>query len=385
MKKVRNKEHRRANRILALIFIGILIVFFVINIVRSPKETSALENRSLAQRPVLTWQSVTSGTYMERFESFESDQFVGRNAFREIYTWLERVGGKHESNGVYIGRKHQLMEDIAVPDEDILIADIEGINNYAQTYTDISVHFLLVPDTAQVYPDRLPVFASVADQKALFERFRAQLDDSIVWMDAVSALENHTDEKLYYQTDHHWTTEGAYQVFLETAGDLGISDPYETEYESYCAAGDFNGTLASTSGFLLGRKEELDVYLPTDVTSYLVTYVEEQERTPSIYSTDELDTRDKYAVFMGGNHSLVEIETASESNKVLLVVKDSFANCYIPFLIPYYNKIIVVDPRYYVGGIEELTYTYGITDTLFLYSGNTFFTDTNLKSFLSVD
>lgn len=292
-----------------MLFLAILLGFFVVNLIKSDQDTSELENRSLSQRPKLTWESITSGTFMERFESYVSDQFVGRNVFREIYVGFSRFGGSREENDVLRGRHRQLMETISIPDEELLAEDVAGINEYALSYPDVSTHILLVPDSAEILSNRIPLFASVADQAELFDNFRAQLDDSIIWADAVSVLEEHTDEKLYYQTDPHWTTQGAYDVFLGTAGSLGIEDPYDTTYDSYCAAYDFNGTLSSTSGFLINRKEEVDVYLPENATSYLVTYVEEAEKTTSIYSTDALDTRDKYAVFMGGNHSLVEIDT----------------------------------------------------------------------------
>ncbi len=385
MGKKQRSEQKKANRILAVIFIVVLIGFLVLNLAVKDRASSELENRSLSQRPKVTWQGITSGTFMDRFETYESDQFVGRDAFREIYTFFQRVGGKHEESGVYLGKSQQLMEDISVPEAELLSEDITGLNNYAEAHPDVTSHILLVPDTASILGDRLPAFVSVADQDSLFDGVRGQLDANIVWMDAASALRSDGDEKLYYKTDPHWTTEAAYRVFLDTASDLGIEDPDAAQYGTYCATADFNGTLASTSGFHLGLKETIDVMLPVNETPYVVTYEEEQERTPSLYNVDSLDGRDKYAVFFGGNHPLIDIETASEDNRVLLVVKDSFANCYIPFLIPHYGRIIVVDPRYYAGGIDDVTETYGVTDTLFLYSGNTFFIDTNLKEFLEAD
>ncbi len=377
------RDRNRANRILGLVFVVILAFFFIANIVKRERDTSDLENRSLAQRPAITWQSVSSGTFMDRFESYVSDQFFARNVFREIDTGFSRFGGSREENDVLRGKHRQLMENIAVPEADLLSEDVTGLNSYVQTFPDVSTHILLVPDAATILPDQLPMFATVADQENLFRELQAQLDEGIIWMDALTSLESHTQEKLFYQTDNHWTTQGAYDVFMDTASDLGIEDPESISYEERCVAYDFNGTLSSTSGFMPAYKESIDVFLPEDdMTFYLVNYDEETREIPSIYSTDALDTRDKYAVFMGGNHSLVTIDSAVDNDRVLLVVKDSFANCFIPFLIPYYNRIVVVDPRYYVGTIEDVTYSYGVTDTLFLYSGNTFFTDTNLKSFL---
>ncbi len=385
MKKTQKKELEKTNHILGILFVAVLLAFFVVNLVVKDRGFSESENRSLSERPVLSWQSLASGTFTEDFETYESDQFVGRRVFREMDVLFRRAGGDREENGVFRGKRRQLMEDIAVPDDALLAADITGLNRYAQAHPDIATHVLLVPDAAQILDGRLPAFVRVADQKELFATVRTQLDDGIIWMDGIAAMQNHAGEKLYYQTDSRWTTLGAYRVFLETASLLGIEDPYLAGYDVSCAAGDFNGALSAASGFCLGLNEEIDVYLPIDNISYLVTYVQEGRTTPSLYIAEKLDTRDKYAVFLDGDHPLVEIDTAAGGSRVLLVVKDSFANCYIPFLIPYYDRIIVVDPDVYSGGIDALTESYGVTDTLFLYSGNTFFTDTALSVFLAAE
>ncbi len=382
MKGSRGKKLNRSYRLLAIIFIAILAVLFLANIIKGSRLNSELENRRLAQRPAVTGRTLVNGTYAEEFEEFETDQFPARNMLRRIYMGFERFGGTKEENGIIRGKRQQLMEDIVTPDSLILNQKTSGINNYAVAHPDVSTHILLVPDAAAILDERLPAFAETADQSRLFLAVKGGLDDSIIWMDGISAMENHTNEKIYYQTDRYWTTEGAYQVFLETASGLGITDPYEVTYESYCAAYDFNGELAATSGFMLGRKEEIYVYLPDVNTSYLVTYTDTGVTTPSLYSVDALDTRDKYDVFLDGDHPLVEIDTGAESSRVLLVVKDSFANCYIPFLIPYFNRIIVVDPVYCDEGIEELSAAYNVTDTLFLYGGNDFFEDSALPWFL---
>ena len=111
----------------------------------------------------------------------------------------------------------------------------------------------------------------------------------------------------------------------------------------------------------------------------IVNYVNESKRTTSLYDSSKLETKDQYGVFLGGNTSLIDIRTVSTSQKRLLVVKDSFANSFIPFLAPYYREIVVVDPRYYSGTIEDIMSSYRITDALFLYSGNSFFTDNSIS------
>ena len=134
---------------------------------------------------------------------------------------------------------------------------------------------------------------------------------------------------------------------------------------------------------ILGRgdeKEKIDIYAPTNGDDdVIVNYVNETKKTTSLYDSSKLKTRDKYGVFLGGNTSVIDIKTVSTSQKRLLVVKDSFADCFIPFLTPHYREIVVVDPRYYSGTMQDIMDTYRITDALILYSGNTFFTDNNIS------
>lgn len=139
-------------------------------------------------------------------------------------------------------------------------------------------------------------------------------------------------------------------------------------------AGNFEGTLSSKSGYRVPL-DTISVYRPQEEERLAVTYVEEQEKKASLYASARLDTKDKYGVFLDGNHPVVEIRTMAESNRKLLLVKDSYANCFVPFLTGQFREIVLVDPRYYYGELEELMETHAFTDVLFLYNLNTFLED----------
>ena len=199
---------------------------------------------------------------------------------------------------------------------------------------------------------------------------------------------NRDDEhsKIYYKTDHHWTTLGAFYAFQAAAPSLGIDGDLSGKYVSYTVSDSFNGMLASKSGVNLGEKEQIDIYVPTEEdTDLIVDYVDEGKRSTSLYDSSKLKEKDQYTVFLGGNSSLLDIRTVSTSTKRLLLVKDSFANSFIPFLTPYYREIVVVDPRYYSGTINDLMDSYRISEVLFLYSGNTFFKDNNISGVFAVE
>lgn len=124
----------------------------------------------------------------------------------------------------------------------------------------------------------------------------------------------------------------------------------------------------------------IEVFLPSDTSvQYLIEYVEEQKKTASLYQSDKLEGYDKYAFFLGGNSPILRIKTTASTDKTLLVVKDSYANCFLPFLIPHYKEIVVVDPRYYYDDIYDEMSSKGISEVLFLYNANTFFKDNSIS------
>ena len=375
----RKRKARIAN-LIGKIFIILLFLVMIINVIVPDREESELENRAFEQRPRFNLTTILSGDFMEQWEKYLSDQFAGRDTWRSLKVSLDRLGGARKENDIYIGKDGQLMEDIEVPDDGRLEANLTAIRDFAETYEDIPVTMMLVPDAACILSDSLPAFARVEDQRQMFSMAERKLGDTVNWVDTVSILNNHKSEKLYYKTDHHWTTQGAFYVFQDAAETLGIEGDVSDDFVSYTVTDSFNGVLAASSGVGLDEMEQIDIYAPTGGDDdVVVNYVDEGRKTTSLYDSSKLETRDKYGVFLGGNTSVVDIRTVSTSQKRLLVVKDSFADCFIPFLAPYYREIVVVDPRYYSGTMQDIMDSYRITDALILYSGNTFFTDNNIS------
>ena len=384
MKNNRRKKKRWVDAFIGKAFIICLLILIIGNLLVPNKKKSDEENRMLSEKPKLTVGALTSGSYMEQYENYQSDQFMGRSLWRKLKVTLNRLGGSKEENGVFIGKNNQLLEDIAVPDNDTLNSNVEAIKAFSNRYSDIPVSMLLVPDAANILSSSLPSLATVADQSTSIGLVKKELGDSVQWVDAVKALNKHKDEKIYYKTDHHWTTLGAFYAFQEAAGQLGITADVSSAFATYPVAADFNGTLAAKSGCRMNVKEEIDIYVPKDADNDVtVNYVDEQKKTTSLYEADQLKTRDKYALFLGGNTSVIDIRTMAENRDRLLIIKDSYANCFVPFLTPYFREIVLIDPRYYSGNIQDVMETYQITDVLFLYSGNTFFQDNNISGVLS--
>lgn len=384
MKK--DRQRKVQEKLVGIIFILTLFLFLIINVIVPDREKSVQENRMFATKPKFRLSSLISGDYDEKFEAYMDDQFVGRDMWRKLKVTVDRIGGSRLENGVYIGTNGQLLEQIEVADENHLAANIKAIKSFSESQSKIPVRMMLVPDAANVLNHSLPALAKPEDQTQMFSMVRKDLGDSVEWIDVSTELNKHKTEKIYYKTDHHWTTLGAFYAFQAAAPSLGIEGDLSGKYVSYAVSDSFNGMLASKSGVNLGEKEQIDIYVPTEEdTDLIVDYVDEGKRSTSLYDSSKLKEKDQYTVFLGGNSSLLDIRTVSTSTKRLLLVKDSFANSFIPFLTPYYREIVVVDPRYYSGTINDLMDSYRISEVLFLYSGNTFFKDNNISGVFAVE
>lgn len=384
MKK--DRQRKVQEKLVGIIFILTLFLFLIINVIVPDREKSVQENRMLATKPKFRLSSLISGDYDEKFEAYMDDQFVGRDMWRKLKVTVDRIGGSRLENGVYIGTNGQLLEQIEVADENHLAANIKAIKSFSESQSKIPVRMMLVPDAANVLNHSLPSLAKPEDQTQMFSMVRKDLGDSVEWIDVSTELNKHKTEKIYYKTDHHWTTLGAFYAFQATAPSLGIEGDLSGKYVSHAVSSSFNGMLASKSGVNLGEKEQIDIYVPTEEdTDLIIDYVDEGKRSTSLYDSSKLKEKDQYTVFLGGNSSLLDIRTVSTSTKRLLLVKDSFANSFIPFLTPYYREIVVVDPRYYSGTINDLMDSYRISEVLFLYSGNTFFKDNNISGVFTVE
>jgi hypothetical protein len=389
MKNYKNKMYRKKLikdkyfKILTFLFLAFIFGIVILNTITKDKEFSQSENRMLATKPKFTIERLLEGRFSTKYEKYKVDQFIGRDFFINVKSHIDKMLGKNENNGVYICDDGYLMEDFKRPDEKYLNENIKAINDFSKKHEKINQYMLVAPNAISILDDKLPKFAPVINQKKYLDDLNKSLNDKINFVDGYKALKNHKSEYIYYKTDHHWTTLGAYYGFLESAKSMKL-EVKGNNYNIEPVTNDFHGTLYSKSGFASKDSDIVNVYIPKNKEDeVVVNYVEEKKKSPSIYDSKKLQGKDKYEVFLGGNHPLVKINTTSKSEKKLLLIKDSYANSFVQFLTPYFSEIVMVDPRYFYEDIEKLIDKEKITDMLYLYNSNTFFSDTSLSAVLN--
>lgn len=385
MAKVRKKRVTQKTRkknfkqVVTQRMILFLVLFMIVNVLVPSRTFSSQENRNLEQRPALSVSNLMSGKYFRDFNTYYADQFVLRDLWMSIQTMGMTWMGNKENNGVYFGKDNYLIQKPVEPDNKAVTATANAINTFVTNHPGITTYVMVVPDASVIMRKQLPNNAPIRQQESDIQLFASKLSN-VVLLDAQTPLSQAASKKqVFYKTDHHWTSLGAYTVLEGVAPSMNLT---LGSYKTYTVSKDFQGTLASKSG-KHGTSDTIEVYAPENDVDYVVNYMDSGDKSTSVYVKDKLKEKDQYQLFFGGNHPLMVIRTTANNGRNLLVFKDSFANSFLPLLTPYYTNIVVIDPRYYYENIETLMTTYMINEVLCLYSADTLLQDTGLADTLN--
>lgn len=375
------RNRRAQGQYLSWLLVGCVVVFLALGLIVRDRDFSESENRKLAQFPELTLSSVADGSFLTGLGDYAADQFPLRDMWISLNLWFNQTLGQQEASGVYLCGDDYLMQVPSDPNEAQLERNLAAMADFAETHPELNTVVSIVPNAVTVHADKLPENAPVRDQAADLRHIENSLS-GVNFVDVTDALTAHNSEQLFYRTDHHWTSLGAYYAFGEIAPHLSIEPAGLAEYQIYTVSNTFEGTLSSKSGSHKVR-DTVELIVPNTEIEYYVTYDGDQSGICSMYHRDALDAKDHYTVFFGGNYGRVDITTTADTGRVLLVFKDSYANCFMQFLYPYFDHITMIDPRYYYDNVENVIRSEAVTDVLYLYNLDTFLSDSSLADVLS--
>lgn len=370
---------------LSLAFILILAIISFSNILIRDKNFSQNENRYLSQKPILTIENVLSGKYMKDVEKYIDDQFVFRDKLIEIKTETQRLMGNKDINGVYIAQDDYLIEKCLDKDFNYkqFNKNIQSVNAFISHFNDKNISVMLAPTAGLILNDKLPKYAPIFNQNEAIDIIRDEVKDSN-FVDLRDTLHAHRDSYIYYKTDHHWTSLGAFYAYEEWCHQNSLTVDI-LDYNIKTVTQSFKGSLYSKVLNRNSTSDSIDIFDEKDSKSYFVYYNFGKSNNNSIYDFEKLNSKDKYQVFFGGNHSEIKIETKNKNGKHLLIFKDSYANAFIPFLIKDYESIYVIDLRYFNKDLKKYISDNPISDVLILYNIMNFSNDKSLEkiSFMS--
>ncbi len=374
-----------------IIFMLLLICLPVLTFICMPKEKkpfSENENKYMKEFPEISLSSIKEERFMNDFDVWFSDRFFGRETFISAKNKSEQALGKTETATVYTSDNRMLQilseyEDIGASyDEGTVSANLSVINEFAKDHPDVPVYFMLCPTSAGIYGNLIsPTVANVAiDQKAMIDDCYNELN-GVTGINVYDDLSASKDKYIYYRTDHHWSSLGAYTAY-SSAGKLLGYKPYSLEaYDITKGSDSFQGTLFSKTLDQSVSKDCIDMYSLKDANNDIKLTASDgisSTEYDSIFFTEYLSVKDKYATFTGLNCAVTDIVTGSGTGKSLLLIKDSYANSMIQFLVGNYDRITMLDMRYINQNYANLVNPNDYDQVLFLYNCITFSEDDNL-------
>lgn len=359
---------RIRNNTLTIIISVMILMCFAGYLANRDTVFSESENRYLAARPKLTPAGLADGSFMEQFELYTEERLPLRDMLIRLKAVTEQILLKNENNGIARGKDGFLFEKLVKTDEQLNKNKAALVNFAGKCGRDINI--CIVPNSCEILEDKLPAgFPGVSQKSEIGDLYASLLTyDNVNTIDVSDTLSEHRDEYIYYRTDHHWTTQGAYYGYVRLCDEMGL-EPVSMDRLSGKRRDvqDFYGTYYSKyKGYGVGP----DILTYYDIP---VSYYEAGgESHDGMYDTGKLKVYDKYAMFMYGNEGLATVRSmpdeGEDKRSELILFKDSYSNCLIPFLTYNYDTITVVDLRYYNRPVDELLGEHGDADILLLYN-----------------
>lgn len=366
---------------LIALFFACVVLLSALTFVLPKAEYSETENRTLAKTPVLSAASLVNKTFMNGTESYLSDYIVGRTNFVKARTQLEIIQGKKEINGVYIC-SDKLIKKVDTTNMDATNTNVEAINEFSKKYSDkMSISIMLAPTALEMYKSQAPAFSTNPDQSAYIKNVYGELSN-VGTIDCYSSLSSLSNEYIYYRTDHHWTSKGAFAAYNAMSKTLGFKAATIDQFNIEHAAHNFLGTLYSKTLYGDSFADTVDIYHYTGnkITTDVVKYTGKNKQTySSVFFREALEKKDKYQVFMGDNVGVSTIRTNVNNGKRIVIFKDSYANSLMQFLPLHYEEITLVDLRYLNAPLNQYIDLDKYSQALFLYNVDTFAEDNVLR------
>lgn len=384
---------------LVLLFFGGMLLFVLIDMLMPDRGMSAFENRVLTQRPVFDTEFLETDSFGEGYQVFSTewsewafdyneyakDQLLLRDSWINMQSAFELAQGKLENGGVWFAKDSYLIAKnnvFTAVQEANLPLNTRAVCELAQRHEG-KVTAMIVPSPANVLSDKLKWDPPQIDENSMLDSIYAQMEDSgATVIDLRDTFASFEEESVYYRTDHHWTTEtGAALGYIAYCESQGISPQLPPE-DLLTSVPDFLGTNYAKSKKLGTEPENLSYY---NFPNLLTVYAYESDDTLTeeagpIMDASKLDTYDKYAAFLRGNNGYSEIEGNGKGS--ILLIKDSYGNCFAPYLIEDYARIGIIDLRAWFS-VDETIAQNQYDEILVLYSFDNFSSDAYARRMLS--
>lgn len=341
--------------VVTIIFLFTVISLFLINVIKEDTDISVAERRKLATMPELTTKSLFDGTYFKKFDSYVTDQFVERDAFRKIKIDIE-LSTKGEYNNLY------LYDDYII--EEIFPLNSNSINNLTSKINYIKDTYL--NDNSNIYYTIIPdknYFVNKGNLKLDYNKLQDMMKSNLTNLNYINIFDKLTLDN-YYKTDTHWKEEDLFNVANTIANQMNFDITNNNVVNTITT---FKGSYAGRLSVTKDIDTIKTISNPSTLNSSVYNY--ETKKYTDIYDYTKINSLDKYDIYLSGAVPIIDItNNNTSSDKELIVFRDSYGSSLIPLLIEGYKKITVIDIRYISSKILNKYIDFNDQDVLFMYS-----------------
>ncbi len=360
---------------LLVLFFLFIFCFMIADGLWPKRAESELERRPLAQFPDFSFSSLVKNEWTAKYGEYTKDQVIVRDSWLKAQSLCESLlFQKEEIGGAMIGKNDALftkMFALTPTEEKLLQKNTTLVQQFIEKFPG-QVTFLLAPSSSVINAEELPANTPMLDENARLDTIFSTVGEanSLDLREPFTAAKD--DVQLYYDTDHHWTSYGAYLAYQQFCQMRSLT-PMEVSESDYTTVPGFYGTTYSKALYWKSKPDTIAYRdLPNAMTVWNVspTFELTENFTATMYDKSKLETGDKYAMFLYGNNGYSTIEGDGEGS--ILVVKDSYANSFIPYLTANYARIGVIDPRGFGLSVADFAQQEGYDEVLLLFNFQSF-------------
>jgi hypothetical protein len=345
------------NKIILIIICCITFFFSILFLFNKKELFSYEENRYL------------SNFELNNIESYVNDHFPFRTKLISLKNKFEIFIGKTLINDTYIGKEGYLIPTFTDNNNKKLI--IDTVNNFS---SNKKVDVMIIPDSILINEDKLYYHLPVKEKEEINYLYSKLKNTNNINIINSLKIINNKNNNMYFKSDHHWTTHGAFIAYQEYIKNKNME--LKNNFNIVTISNNYKGTSSSK---VLGFASEEDIDLFITNNSLTVEYVYEKKTTSSLYNFDYLSKKDKYALFLDNNHALINITNNSiNNNNSIVLIKNSYANSFVPFIVNNYKYIYIIDLRYFGDSVSKFVDDNNVNDILILYNLNNLYSDMSI-------
>ena len=388
-----------SNKINTIFFITAILSMASLYFILPENKLSSIEKRKLATIPELTFSNYTSGLWANSMEKFIDDQFPFRDKLIEMADFINACKGIKLENQekVFVSPRIKRQNRTMIKGEEIYLDDFDEAYSGSMLIINGSVYPMgggspvmskyfckMVNEYANILQGRTRVFSAVAPLSSAFipvlkyKKYNTQnkqtllaiknnLANGAIFCDVFDELDRHSNEKMYFSTDHHWNAKGAYYAYVAFCRGAGIA-PIELNKMEKRTKYNFLGSLyqLTRDPSVKANPDSMEYFIPR-VKTTAVRYGKNNFENPiktNVFSHQN-SGGNSYLTFLGGDAPLIKITTDIKNGRKAVVVKNSMGNAFAVFLISHYEEIYVVDFRYSNHNMLKIIENNKVNDLIF--------------------